>query len=392
MISKLDLIKNYLVEADNRQFLKKLIELNGSSIIDTIYIDPPYNKNASVSIYKNNYKEDEWTELMKNTLNSAKILLKNEGVIYISIDDHELYHLKFICDEIFGSKNFISNLIVINNPQGRNGSSFFRQTHEYCLVYAKNKKECKITSLLTNDVEEVYRGPLLKATGKKDKTREARPNCFYPVLFKDDKLFMIELNEYKNLYNSSENKFNDEFLNKIIFKYEGEGYDVILPYTDYRTKELGRWRFDYARFKEAIVKDEIIFSKNSHGITLNKKLYRMSRQKPKTIFDKTAYSTTSGMKALRDLIGLNNFDYPKAPEFIKDLIEINCPQDGVVLDFFAGSGTTAEAVLRSNKEFNCNRKFIICSLNENNLFYDVTKKRLDALKDKYNEDYKLLKI
>jgi adenine-specific DNA-methyltransferase len=98
------------------------------------------------------------------------------------------------------------------------------------------------------------------------------------------------------------------------------------------------------------------------------------------------------MKALRDLIGLNNFDYPKAPEFIKDLIEINCPQNGVVLDFFAGSGTTAEAVLRSNKEFNCNRKFIICSLNENNLFYDVTKKRLDALKDKYDEDYELLKI
>jgi adenine-specific DNA-methyltransferase len=334
-----------------------------SNKINMIYLDPPYNSNNHKLSYKNTYSHDTWIKSMRATLTIIKEFLASNGTLFISIDDYEMAYLKVLCDEIFGRINFITTLIVNSAPQGSNGGSFFRNCHEYILVYAKNKENCKINSVLLKNSTTFRKGPLLKATGKLDSTREKRPHLFFPILYKNKRLEMISKDEYQKIYNDKTREFDDIYLNDLKEIYESKGYKFILPLTNFRDNtSYGRWRFNYESMEEIIRRDGLIIKENIHGITLYKKLYRDSLQKPKTILDKSSYTSTSGVKDLRNILPDSSFTYPKPLQLIKDLIEIGSDENSIILDAFSGSGTTGQAVLELNKNNTSNRSFILIDL------------------------------
>lgn len=186
--------ENMLIHGDNLLALKALEE-EYKNKVKCIYIDPPYNINVANVNYDDNKPHSEWLHLMRLRLIHLKELLKEDGVIWISIDDAEQAYLKILCDEIFGRSNFIACLPTIMNLKGNQDQFGFAGTHEYTLVYAKNKSLTKLREF-DIDTEELEKweedeiscykkGATLKSTGEAS-SREDRPYMFYPILVKDE--------------------------------------------------------------------------------------------------------------------------------------------------------------------------------------------------------------
>ena len=381
-------LTNLIIEGDNFHVLNVLNYTHEESI-DVIYIDPPYNtKNSSFKYNdkfvdpEDGYKHSKWLNFMEKRLILSKNLLSESGVIVISIDDVEVAHLKLLCDKIFGESNCLGLLPTIMNLKGNNDQFGFSGTHEYTLVYAKKKSNVKLGQF---DIEEeeieknwskdeygyFKQGAGLKATGKEDK-REDRAQMFFPIFVKKGKVKMITESEFSSLY--SNNSFTDENLDRIIKKYEGKGYITIIP----KNKTgYGRWRWSYKTFCNKL--DEIIVSRNNRTIYKKQRpsLTDLPTKKPKSLLYKPEYSSGNGTTYLEKMFGEKVFDNPKPLELIKDLITISTTKnDAVILDFFAGSGTTGEAVHRLNQKDNGSRTYILCSNNENNICEEITYERI----------------
>lgn len=193
-----------LIEGDNYHTLS-ILNYTHKGKIDLIYIDPPYNTGNKDFIYNDKFvdKEDEfkhskWLSFMSKRLKLAKDLLTDEGVIFISIDDNEQAQLKLLCDEIFGEKNFIYKLSVVNNLNGNDNSSGMMETQEYSYIYTKNKELFEIGVLNIDDEQELEKWQLddlgywkqgggIKATGK-ESSKEDRENLFYPIYINENNL------------------------------------------------------------------------------------------------------------------------------------------------------------------------------------------------------------
>jgi len=278
-------------------------------------------------------------------LKLAKELLTDDGVIFISIDDNEQANLKIVCDEIFGEENHISTLPTIMNLKGNNDEFGFAGTHEYSFVYSKNKNLCNINLFPISNEKELNqwkedekgvfkKGANLKSSGK-NAPREKRPNLFFPI------------------YINSENKISLK---------EKEGYQKLLPIAD--SKEMS-WRWSKQKILNNL--DDIIVSREKN-ISLYKKqrpkLGEVPTKKPKTLFYKPEYSSGNGTSLLKNLFNKKLFDNPKPIELIKDFAVLGINPNDIILDFFAGSGTTAHAVMQLNAEDGGNRKFILVQLDE----------------------------
>jgi len=182
--------ENMLIHADNLLALKAL-EQNFTGKIKCICIDPPYNTGTAFEHYDDGLEHSTWLSLIKPRLQLLHKLLNEKGCIWINIDDNELYHLKLLCDEIFGSKNFIATLPTIMNLKVNQDQFGFAGTHEYTIVYSKNKDKAEFNEYKLNDEEledwEVddlgyfKKGAPLRATGA-ESTRDDRPYMFYPIL------------------------------------------------------------------------------------------------------------------------------------------------------------------------------------------------------------------
>lgn len=391
---------NYIIEGENYYSLLAL-RRDYNEKLDLIYIDPPYNTgnekfmfNDRIVDKNDEYRHSKYLSFMMRRLKIAKELLKDRGIIIISIDDNELFQLKLLMDRIFDERNFIACLPTIMNLKGNNDQFGFAGTHEYTLIYAKNKNKAKIKEFPINEEElldewlkDEYgyykRGAPLRATGA-DIRRENRPNMFYPILYnkKNDTLDTVPKDEYMRIYDEKNKKFDDEFLENLRKKYSKLGYEFILPMVDDVT--YGRWRWGYSNETIRKIKTDLIIVKSGNGYNLYKKqrpfIDDLPTKKPKSVLYKPEYSSSSATNLLKEILGKDvesiNKIHPKPLALIKDLIYLTSEKNSIILDFFAGSGTTGHAVLELNNEDGGYRTFILATNNENNICTDICYQRV----------------
>lgn len=368
---------NILIEGDNYHALS-VLNFTHQGKVDVIYIDPPYNTGNKTWKYNNNYidKEDsyrhsKWLSFMDKRLRMAKNLLKEDGVIVATIDDYEVFTLGILMDEIFGEQNRLGNVVVINKKSGRTTDKFFATSHEYYLFYAKNSEFAKVGNMaVSGDRAEEYTfedniskfkyRDFLRTGGYS--TPEERPNSHYPIYF----------NEKKNIIS----------IEKIPNSVE------IWPIDSKGAKRV--WRRTRPTLVEDVKKGDVIITKNGNGkLTVRIKERLKEESKPKTVWDNPQYDAAShGTKLLEDIMGQSKtFDYPKSLYAVKDAIRLllDDKQSPVVLDFFAGSGTTGHAVLELNNENENGCQFILCTNNEINGLEKELKEK--GLSEKEMQEY-----
>jgi adenine-specific DNA-methyltransferase len=374
--------ENLLIKGDNLEVLKHLANAYYEQV-KMIYIDPPYNTGGDGFLYKDDRKftvkelqhligvdeekakrildftqqksnsHSAWLTFMYPRLYIAKQLLNDDGVIFISIDDSEVATLKMLLDnEIFGEENFIAQLPTIMNLKGNNDEFGFAGTHEYTLVYSKNKFKTTLNQFNVSDddledwtEDEVgfyKQGANLKATGT-NAPRAKRPNLYYPIFIDSNNTVYVTEDD------NPPKKFTGELT-------------TIYPITN--EQEMS-WRWSKDKVKNE--PNNIIVSRNGNiGIYKKQRpsLGDLPSKKPKTIFYKAEYSSGNGTAQIKSLLGDKYFANPKPIDLIKDLILIGSSSDDIVLDFFAGSGTTADAMMQLNVENIEKRKFILAQLPE----------------------------
>lgn len=373
---------NFLIEGDNLHSLY-LLEKTHKEKIDVIYIDPPYNTGNKDFVYNDEYvsnddgyRHSKWISFISKRLEIAYNLLANSGVIFISIDDNEQSQLKLLCDEIFGYNNCIAILPTIMNLKGNQDQFGFAGTHEYTLVYAKNINKCELGQFridedevekewLIDDIGYYKKGANLKSTGI-NAPRGKRPNLYFPIYVLDKKDCEME--------DSCEE-------NKIEWSLEyKKGFYPVYPITN--GKEMS-WRWSKNKFKEEPY-NVIVSSNGKEGISFYKKqrpsIGDIPTKKPKSFFYKPEYSSGNGTNQIVNIFGNKIFNNPKPVELLKDFIRIGLKnKNGIILDFFAGSGTTAQAVLELNQEDSGKRQFILCTNNENKICEKITYQRIKTV-------------
>tara|TARA_Y100000310_G_scaffold334442_1_gene414219 strand:+ start:359 stop:2074 length:1716 start_codon:yes stop_codon:yes gene_type:complete len=346
---------NILIEGDNYHALS-VLNYTHKGKVDVIYIDPPYNTGAQDWKYNNNYvdnndqwRHSKWLSFMEKRIKLAKNLLKTSGFFVISIDHFELFALGLLCDEIFNENNRIGIVAVVHKPEGRNQAKFFGNSHEYLFFYAKNKNKCSFSgAILNEETQKRYskkdeKGKYLlknfiRLTDGKYSLRENKPHFFYPVyVSKDFKKFSLEKNKE---------------------------YFEVLPIT--KSGQERTWKTTPKTLLKRAKEGEILAIKDEKGrIELFEKLREDEVLKTHWI-DPRYHAYHHGTKIVENILGEKRFEFPKSINLIYDIIKITTKKKAVVLDFFAGSGTTGHAVLELNKEDEGNRKFILCTNNENN--------------------------
>ena len=352
---------NFLIEGDNLASLK-LLEKTHRGKIDLIYIDPPYNTGGTDFRYDDtvigkddSFRHSKWLSFMTKRLKIAKNLLSENGIIFISIDENEQASLKMLCDELFSQDNHIETVIWKNKYGAGAKTVGFITVHEYVLCYSKTPIK-DLTSELDKDGQAEYK--------KKDEKYEKRGGYLtQPLMTKS-------LGDRPNL----------------VYNIEYNG-DTIVP--------RKQWVWSRERLLTAISNNEVEFNKKKDGsYSVRAKKYlidengNMRRGKPLSILN--GPFTQDGTKEIRKYLGSEDaFKFAKPSELIRYFISFGINdkinKSAIILDFFAGSGTTAHAVIEQNKRDHGNRQFILCTNNENNICRDVTYERISRVID--NEKY-----
>lgn len=387
-------ITHNLVQRDNLEFLqdcKDIDPYNLTGSVDTIYLDPPYNTGngeANGFTYNDSFggkahpdRHANWLKFMKERLEPAKQLLKPTGVIAISIDDSEVHRLRLLMDEIFGEHNFIAQ-VVVDGGNPKNNARFLSVTHEYMLVYAKSS-----AALYKSGIKWRKRRDGMDKLVKEYKRAEKKFNNDYEQVsthlkqwVKGQKL----TRRLKVFYNADANG---------LYTYadlsapgSGARYEVLHPVTQKPCQIPSRgWGLTEANFKVLDAEGLILYGANETYQPM-KKLYLQDKkdQVQKAIFE---YASRSSTHLLTKLLGKKGtFNNPKNLQMMIDFIDLITPVDGVVLDYFAGSGTTGHAVLHLNKKTGSRRRFVLVTNNENNIFTEVTTPRINKAKQLLKSD------
>lgn len=394
---------NFLLEGDNLHSLH-LLEKTHAGKIDVIYIDPPYNTGNKDFIYNDkivdktdSYSHSKWLSFMSKRLEIARNLLSDSGVIFISIDDNEQAQLKLLCDEIFGETNFLAQFIVENNPKGRKNSNFSSVTSEFCISYSKNSNKAYFQENVPKasvDMRLDDEGNYVHGSGRRVVVGQNNFNNIVTKLSSEKHYSLYYRksdNDYRFLKEKSIDDIDSNLLNlgfKRYISYRGMNF-VENTYTLKKLEELIKARaLDFT--------EEKIYEKNFRSTIRIKNL--LVNRKYEAIVDnkKVQYEidlkTTSAKQQLAQLFGGKSpFDYPKNIGLLKILISLIDNNEAIILDFFAGSGTTGHAVAQLNVEDRGNRKYILCTNNENNICEEVTYKRLANIQEKLPHNLKYLK-
>lgn len=373
-----DTTENLYIEGDNLEVLK-LLQESYLGKVKMIYIDPPYNtgndfiyaddfmrsqeeENAQMGMYDedenrlfkntdtNGRFHSDWCSMIYSRLMLARNLLTDDGAIAISIDDNEIDNLGEICDEVFGSQNFVSKIIVQNNPRGRQSDSFVATVHEYLLCYAKDSTKCLVNGMpLTEDQKAeycysdgngAYRLLGLRQRGVAS-LREDRPDMFFPI-YVDPTTQEVSLD------------FHDGWLTVVPKKSDGRD---------------GRWMWG----KQKCIADKsrlvarMIERRSEYDIFVKDYLVRENGQrtrKYKTIWDDKCINNQVGTQEVKKLLDGEYMSFPKSCAYIQMICQMLSSRSGIVLDFFSGSATTAHAVMQLNAEDGGHRKFIMVQLPE----------------------------
>ena len=355
---------NLIIHGDNLHALKALLPRYANRI-KCIYIDPPYNTGSQAWVYNDRVnsplmqewfaqnspvdgedleRHDKWLCMMWSRLHLLRELLSDDGVIFVSIDDHEQHHLRMMMDEIFGAETFIACLAAVLNLKGSRDNRGFTTTHESVLVYEKVARSAILHEVplrdddtddwLQDDVGWYKKGANLKYSGE-NAPREKRPNLFYPIYVHEDGTVGVEPKSDTSV--------------------------ELWPIADGNKEVTWRWGRDTVEANP----NEILAVRSGIGWALHKKqrppVGVVPSKKPKSTFYSPKYSATTATITVKEIFdNTRTFDYPKSPHFLADLISIaGVGTDDIILDSFAGSGTTAHAILALNKEDGGNRKFIL---------------------------------
>jgi len=407
---------NLFIEGDNLEVLK-ILQKSYSSRVKMIYIDPPYNTGADF-VYPDDFTEplesylkrtgqmDEsgtllttnskasgrfhtnWLNMMYPRLRAGRELLKDDGIIFVSIDDNEIHNLRSLMNEVFGEENFVAQITIQSNPRGRQSERFVATVHEYVLAYVKNADMCIVEGIpltpeqtkefkFKDEQGRIYRLLGLRQRGSASR-REDRPKMFYPI--------------YVNPKDSSVSLARSE-------KYTEE----VLPKKS--TGEDGRWMWGKERVGQNLDKIEakLISSRNEWDIFVRDYLASEDggnrTRKFKTVWNEKEINYQNGTKELKELFGTtrNLVDYPKPTYLIKQILRMARGEPcELYLDFFGGSATTAHAVLEMNRDEELMGRFIIVQLPEPTpLEYDARKEGFSTIaeigKERIRRVIKLLK-
>jgi adenine-specific DNA-methyltransferase len=371
--------EHLFIEGDNLEVLK-LMQKAYHAQVKMIYIDPPYNTGKEF-IYPDNFREglseylrytgqigdqgektttnqetsgryhSRWLSMMYPRLFLARNLMAEDGVLFASIDDHEVHNLRHLLDEVFGPENFVGQVAVQLNPRGRHLDKFLARTHEYVLVYARDIENPDSMRKLPKE------GKMLEEYRKEDESgryrelelrnrnpafnSQTRPKLHYPI--------------YVNPNNCAVSLEKDSQYSVEVWPRNAAGQESCWTWSQEKVRanfELlsgrqvsdGTWRI----FR----KDYLIKDGEASG-TL-----------PKTIWTDRELNNDQGKKAIQNLFGANVMDFPKSPDFIKSLVKMGSAEGDIVLDFMAGSCTTAQAVLEASRDDDNQRKFIMVQLPE----------------------------
>lgn len=359
---------NFLLEGDNLHSLK-LLEKTHKGKIDVIYIDPPYNTGNKDFKYDDtfvdkldSYKNSKWLSFMWSRLKVAHKLLSSEGIIFISIDDNELYPLKMICDEIFGEQCFVTNLIW-QKKTGASDAKGIATITEYILVYVKDYAV----------MDSVF-----------DKNYEAFDAKRYR--YKDE-----YFNERGPFYYDSLDRGSVRYSDTLNYSIKSPNGDDIYP-NGRKNFENDGWTWKWSKEKvEWGIRNGFIditpSSKKENGWAVRYKIYlnvdNENRPIEKSAPYKNLITTILNANAAADIKKMFNgktvFQYSKPVGLMGFLLSCEKNKKALILDFFAGSGTTGQAVLEKNMEDGGNRHFILCTNNENNICEGVTYQRLKTV-------------
>ena len=341
IISNADNAPNHiLIEGDNLEALTALSYTHEGKI-DVIYIDPPYNTGNKDFVYNDSfvdsedgYRHSKWLSFMEKRLKIAKKLLSDKGVIFISIDDNEQANLKLLCDEIFGGKQEVAHLVWQKRKGGGNDSVFVGTDHEYILVYKKRTEpnECK------------WRVPYDEEYLKRYKFEDEKGRYYYDTLSRPG-------------------------LNNPII------YDVVCP--DGSIIKDGTWQISKESFNEGVKTGEVDFVKNkTGGYTVMRKV-RVPEEGKVFRSIVTNVSNKDAADDMERVLGNKKaFSNPKPQNLIRQLLSLPFTCNNlIILDFFAGSGTTLHATMQLNAEDGGHRQCILCTNNENNICEEVTYER-----------------
>lgn len=369
----IDTTENLVLKGDNLDSLK-ILKSHYSGKIKCIYIDPPYNTTSDEFIYPDKFNKEEtevlglanlsesdfarmdfsfktkkshngWLAFMYPRLLLARDLLSKDGVIFISIDDNEQANLKLLCDEVFGEENFMANITVIVKTEGRRYGTFAK-THETILAYAKSVDlfEEAANEIDVEGKEFSYKDDLggfnlqdLRNQNARAFNSLNRPNLRFPF--------------YVDLSKADENGFYKVSVDK------QENYEEVNAIEINGFKSVWRWGKEKSKENE---KTGLIARKGTDGVIRIFQKYRKLTESPKTVWFDKKFISNKGTKEVQELIGIGIFDFPKPIGLIKTCLEIATKENDVILDFFAGSGTTGHAVMQLNAEDGGNRKFILC--------------------------------
>lgn len=342
---------NFLLEGDNLAALK-LLEKTHRGNIDLIFIDPPYNTRNGDFGYDDSrvdltdtFRHSKWVSFMSERLLVARRLLKNDGVIFIAIDDNEQAALKLLCDQLFGEENFLASIIWQHSIQPKGYSGTFSVHHNYILCYQKTAQFVLNSLPRTDEDNKAYANPDNDPRGRW-RSGDVRNALYRPSLI----------------------------------------YDIISPSGNVIKPCANGWRWSKETVEEKIKSGEIIFSKDETRIIRKIYLDTLEGRTPETIwFGKDVGTTRSAMSEIKEIFGSSAFGTPKPTSLIERTLRLISRTDATVLDFFAGSGTTGHAVMKLNAEDGGTRRFILCTNNENGICRDVTYERIRRVIDK--EDY-----
>ena len=342
---------NLIIEGDNYHSLS-VLNYTHASKIDFIYIDPPYNTGNKDFVYNDSfvdkedgYRHSKWLSFMEKRLRLAKSLLTDTGVLFISIDDNEYAHLKLLCDDIFGEENFLQNFMWLHGKGKKDRWS--RTLQQYVLCYAKNKEAVPQWSV-QNSASYSFQNP----------DNDPRGGWF------------------SGSVSFSETRSNKKHKNF---------FSIKSPSGIEWTRQ---WQRSKKEMDELLSQNKIFFGLAPNFDAVPRvKIFPgdVSEQIPQNIIDGVG-TTRDAQKMLDDMFDGKVFDYPKPVGLIKHILTFASSKDSVILDFFAGSGTTGHAVLDINKEDGGNRHFILCTNNENDIAENVTYSRINRVIKGYGKE------
>ena len=366
---------NMIIHGDNLLALKSLLPRYAGRV-KCIYIDPPYNTGNEGWIYNDNVNDltiqrwlgevvgkegedlsrhDKWLCMMYPRLSLLKELLADDGAIFISIDDNELFSLKFVCDEIFGANNFMIQLPRITKRSGKS-TEIFAQNHDTLLIYSKSAN-CKLNSFPHNDEGFKYRDEFF------------------------DKRGLYKLNQTLD-YDSLQYSDSLDYPLTIdgITYYAGSSHELFLKRKSGKYKRADwAWRWSKEKFQFGLANGFIVVKSGRNGTRIYTKTYQratidydngeyfikyIERTAPVSSLVLTAneFSNDNATKVLTSIFGEKIFDYSKPVSLVEFICGLATDKDSIVLDAFAGSGTTAHAVINLNKADGGSRRFILIEL------------------------------